>query len=338
MSVQNQGVPALLEVDQLSVDFRTERGWVNILDSVSFSLGAGTTLGLVGESGSGKSVTSLAVMGLLPAGAARLSSGSIRLDGLDLAQQSDRAMQRVRGDAMAMVFQEPATSLNPAFTVGEQIAEMVRRHRGGSRRDAWTRAIDVLGAVGIPNPTRRAKAYPHEFSGGMRQRVMIAMSISCEPRLLIADEPTTALDVTIQAQVLALLGRLVSELNMALLLITHDLSVVAQMCDEALVMYAGQIVERAPVRDLYRRPRHPYAEGQLVSMPQIAPRANDRLVSIPGSPPLPWQHPSGCRFHPRCPYAIAACRSNPPALVPLGGGRESRCIRVDELDLAGGVD
>jgi peptide/nickel transport system ATP-binding protein len=234
------------------------------------------------------------------------------------------------------VFHEPATALNPAFTVGDQIAEMVRRHRGAGRAESWRRAVEALGAVGIPNPERRAKAYPHEFSGGMRQRVMIAMAISCEPRVLIADEPTTALDVTIQAQVLALLGRLVSELDMALLLITHDLGVVAQVCDEAIVMYAGQIVERAPVRELYRLPRHPYSEGLLVSMPQITPRAHERLVSIPGSPPMPWLQPTGCRFHPRCPYAVAACSSTAPELVEITDGRESRCLRVDELQLAGG--
>lgn len=335
--VEGRSTTPLLEVDRLTVDFNTDQGWVNIIDDATFSLAPGTTLGLVGESGSGKSVTSLAIMGLLPQGVGRVRSGAIRLDGTDLTRCSQRQLQDLRGDAMAMVFQEPATSLNPAFTVGDQIAEMVRRHRQVSRREAWSRAIDALGEVGIPDPRRRAKAYPHEFSGGMRQRVMIAMSISCEPRLLIADEPTTALDVTIQAQVLALLDRLVQDHNMALLLITHDLGVIAQVCDEALVMYAGQIVERAPVRDLYRRPRHPYAEGLLVSMPQIAPRSAARLASIPGSPPMPWSQPPGCRFHPRCPYMVDACRESDPALIELDADHASRCIRVDELDLRGGV-
>ncbi len=264
----------LLTVENLGVDFATAGGWVNVVDGVSFSLERGTTLGLVGESGSGKSVTSLAVMGLLPAGSSRIRPGSsIRLEGTELTMVPERAMQDVRGDQIAMIFQEPATSLNPAFRVGDQVAEMVRRHQGLSRKQSWTRAVEALAAVGIPNPARRARAYPHEFSGGMRQRVMIAMAISCEPKVLIADEPTTALDVTIQAQVLALLDKLRSELGMALLLITHDLGVVAQVCDDAIVMYAGQIVERATVRELYRRPRPPYAEGLLASMPQVAPAA-----------------------------------------------------------------
>jgi oligopeptide/dipeptide ABC transporter ATP-binding protein len=327
----------LLTVENLGVDFATASGWVNVVDGVSFSIERGTTLGLVGESGSGKSVTSLAVMGLLPAGSARVRPGSsIRLDGTELTALPERAMQDVRGDEIAMIFQEPATSLNPAFRVGDQVAEMVRRHQGLSRKQSWTRAVEALAAVGIPNPERRARAYPHEFSGGMRQRVMIAMAISCEPKVLIADEPTTALDVTIQAQVLALLDKLRSEFGMALLLITHDLGVVAQVCDDAIVMYAGQIVERATVRELYRQPRHPYAEGLLASMPQVAPRARQRLASISGSPPMPWAMPPGCRFHPRCPYATDVCRLGDPPLVDVGADRESRCVRTGELVLRGG--
>ena len=326
----------LLAVTDLQVDFATEHGWVNIIDSLSFQLDRGTTLGLVGESGSGKSVTSLAVMGLIPTPPGRIRGGSIRFEGRELLGRSERAMQDVRGREMAMIFQEPATSLNPAFQVGDQVAEMVRRHMGVSRSQAWARAVEALGAVGIPDPKRRAKAYPHEFSGGMRQRVMIAMAISCEPKLLIADEPTTALDVTIQAQVLTLLHNLRDELGMALLLITHDLGVVAQVCDRALVMYAGQIVESADVSDLYAAPKHPYAEGLLVSMPQVAPRSRARLASIPGSPPMPWAFPDGCRFHPRCPYADDHCRSGRIELTDLASGRASRCIRVDELQLAGG--
>ena len=330
------GERPLLEVESLEVDFATENGWVNIIDNVSFSLERGTTLGLVGESGSGKSVTSLAVMGLIPTPPGRIRGGSIRFDGRELLGQPERSMQDIRGHEMAMIFQEPATSLNPAFQVGDQVAEMVRRHLGASRKEAWARAVDALGAVGIPDPKRRAKAYPHEFSGGMRQRVMIAMAISCEPRLLIADEPTTALDVTIQAQVLTLLHELRDELGMALLLITHDLGVVAQVCDKALVMYAGQIVERADVAEMYSNPRHPYAEGLLVSMPQVAPRSKERLASIPGSPPMPWAFPSGCRFHPRCPYSDERCSGDAVELVTLSPTRSSRCVRVDELDLKGG--
>jgi peptide/nickel transport system ATP-binding protein len=327
---------SLLEVDNLVVDFATEHGWVNIIDSVSFSLDRGTTLGLVGESGSGKSVTSLAIMGLIPTPPGRIRGGSIRLEGRELVGKSERAMQGIRGNEMAMIFQEPATSLNPAFQVGDQVAEMVRRHLGLSRKQAWTRAVDALGAVGIPDPKRRAKAYPHEFSGGMRQRVMIAMAISCEPKLLIADEPTTALDVTIQAQVLLLLHNLREEFDMALLLITHDLGVVAQVCDKVLVMYGGQIVERADVAELYAAPRHPYAEGLLVSMPQVAPRSRQRLASIPGSPPMPWAFPDGCRFHPRCPYADERCEHGAVDLVSISPTRNSRCLRVDELELKGG--
>ncbi len=331
-----RNTPALLEVDGLQVDFATEHGWVNIIDSVSFSLERGSTLGLVGESGSGKSVTSLAIMGLIPTPPGRIRSGSIRLEGQELVGRSERSLQDVRGRDIAMIFQEPATSLNPAFQVGDQVAEMVRRHLGLSRKQAWARAVEALGAVGIPDPKRRAHAYPHEFSGGMRQRVMIAMAISCEPKLLIADEPTTALDVTIQAQVLALLHGLREELDMALLLITHDLGVVAQVCDKALVMYAGQIVERADVDELYRHPYHPYSEGLLVSMPQVMPRSKRRLASIPGSPPMPWAFPSGCRFHPRCPYADERCQAGAVATVALSPTRASRCLRVAELDLSGG--
>jgi oligopeptide/dipeptide ABC transporter ATP-binding protein len=338
--VSDPAVPAdpLLVVENLGVDFATASGWVNVVDGVDFSLERGSTLGLVGESGSGKSVTSLAVMGLLPAKAARLRPGSsIRLSGVDLVERSEKEMQDVRGDEIAMIFQEPATSLNPAFRVGDQVAEMVRRHQGLSKKQSWARAVDALGAVGIPNPAQRARAYPHEFSGGMRQRVMIAMAISCEPKVLIADEPTTALDVTIQAQVLALLDKLRAELGMALLLITHDLGVVAQVCEQAIVMYAGQIVERSAVLDMYREPRHPYAEGLLASMPHVTPRSRRRLASIPGSPPVPTRMPEGCRFHPRCPYALDVCRSGSPALVVGDDGRESRCVRTGELALVGGA-
>lgn len=329
---------ALLEVDGLVVDFATEHGWTNIIDKVSFSLDRGETLGLVGESGSGKSVTSLAVMGLIPTPPGRIRAGSIRFDGVELIGASERSMQDIRGSDMAMIFQEPATALNPAYQVGDQVAEIVRRHRGVSRKQAWSMAVDALGAVGIPNPTSRSKAYPHEFSGGMRQRVMIAMAIVCEPKLLIADEPTTALDVTIQAQVLGLLDSLRRDMDMALLLITHDLGVVAQVCDEALVMYAGQVVEKAVVTDLYQAPRHPYSEGLLASMPQIGPRTQQRLASIPGSPPMPWAFPEGCRFHPRCPYAEDQCRSGDIELVSLGPDSESRCVRIDQLGLHGGGD
>jgi peptide/nickel transport system ATP-binding protein len=328
----------LLEIRDLEVDFATEHGWVNIIDKVSFNLERGDTLGLVGESGSGKSVTSLAVMGLIPTPPGRIRSGSIKLEGRELVGAPEKQLRQIRGAEMAMIFQEPATSLNPAFQVGDQIAEAVRLHMGLSRKQAWARAVEALGAVGIPDPKRRAKAYPHEFSGGMRQRVMIAIAISCEPKLLIADEPTTALDVTIQAQVLSLLDNLRSQFDMSLLLITHDLGVVAQVCERALVMYAGQIVERADVAELYKSPRHPYSEGLLVSMPQVAPRSRSRLASIPGSPPMPWAFPTGCRFHPRCPYAEDQCEAGAVPLTSLGESRESRCVRVNDIKLQGGED
>ena len=337
MTSASSSSASLLQVDDLVVDFITDRGWRTIVDSVSFSIERGTTLGLVGESGSGKSVTSLAIMGLIATPPGRVASGSIRLEGRELVGIAQRELQDLRGRDMAMVFQEPATSLNPAFQVGDQVAEVARRHLGLNRRQAWKRAVDTLGLVGIPDPARRAKAYPHEFSGGMRQRVMIAMAICCEPKLLIADEPTTALDVTIQAQVLELLHRLRDEFDMAMLLITHDLGVVAQVCDRAMVMYAGQIVEEAEINDLYRTPRHPYSEGLLASMPQLSERLVTRLASIPGNPPMPWALPDGCRFHPRCPYAQEQCTAGAPHLVEVGPESRTRCVRHDELRLAGGA-
>ncbi|MEO5902089.1 MAG: ABC transporter ATP-binding protein, partial [Ilumatobacteraceae bacterium] len=245
-----------------------------------------------------------------------------------------RRLEDIRGDDIGMIFQEPMTSLNPAFTVGQQIAEMVRRHRGGSRKEANARAVEMLRRVGIPSPAKRAREYPFQFSGGMRQRVMIAMALACDPKLLIADEPTTALDVTIQAQVLDLLRDMQQEFGMSLIFITHDLGVVADICDRVVVMYAGRVVETASIDDLYFRPAHPYTEGLLTAMPQIGTRSG-RLASIPGSTPVPSSLPSGCAFHPRCPYAIEACTSGDVELVELGNGRSSRCIRVGDLSLVG---
>jgi peptide/nickel transport system ATP-binding protein len=324
----------VLAVSDLEVDFVTDRGWTRVIDGVSLHVAEGETLGLVGESGSGKSVTSLAVMGLLPAQSARVAGGSIQLLGEELTTASRSRVEDLRGESMAMVFQEPMTSLNPAFKIGDQIAQVVRRHRGVSNKLAMQRAVEVLDLVGIPNAARRARSYPHEFSGGMRQRVMLAMAISCEPKLLIADEPTTALDVTIQAQVLDLLRSMRDELGMALLFITHDLGVVADICDRVVVMYAGQKIEESPIDPMYRQPRHPYTEGLLSSMPQIG-GLGDRLASIPGTPPVPWELPDGCRFHPRCPYATDECRSGEIELRPVGEGRTARCVRVGELQLRG---
>jgi peptide/nickel transport system ATP-binding protein len=326
----------VLSVEGLSVEFLTERGWTGVVDDVSFSIGRRETVGIVGESGSGKTVTSMAIMGLLRKGNGRISQGRVVLEQQDITDLPNRDMRSIRGDRMAMIFQEPMTSLNPAFTVGNQIAETIRRHRHVSRKQAWQRACDALSTVGVPNAARRAHSYPHEFSGGMRQRVMIAMALSCEPSLLIADEPTTALDVTIQAQILDLLRQMRAEFDMSMLFITHDLGVVADICDRAVVMYAGQVVEQSPVEDLFHRPEHPYTEGLLLSTPDATAARIGGLHSIPGSPPMPGEFPPGCRFHTRCRYAVASCAEAAIELRPgAGAGSEVRCARADELDLIG---
>ncbi len=333
-SAPAQDTGLLLQVEDLSVDFATAHGWANVVDRVSFGVGAGEIVGLVGESGSGKTVTGLSVLGLVPSPPGRQSGGHIWFDGRDLTALREREMRDVRGNDISMIFQEPMTSLNPAFTLGDQIAETVRRHRGGSRRAAWARAAEVLSMVGIPHAGRRVRDYPHEFSGGMRQRAMIAMSLACDPKIVIADEPTTALDVTIQAQILELLASMRDDIGTGILFITHDLGVVAEVCDRVVVMYAGQVVEQAPVRDLFSRPQNPYAEGLLTAMPQLGARTA-RLASIPGRTPEPWAMPTGCRFGPRCPHSVAACHEQPIPLLPVGPERTSRCIRVDEIELRG---
>jgi peptide/nickel transport system ATP-binding protein len=326
---------SLLGVENLRVEFATDHGWATVVTGTSFEVGRREIVGLVGESGSGKTVTGLSVLGLLPRGVGRVASGSIALEGRDLLELSERELRGVRGNEVAMVFQEPMTSLNPAFRIGEQIAETVRLHRGGTKRAAKDRAIEMLDMVGIPHARRRADDYPHEFSGGMRQRAMIAMAVSCEPRLLIADEPTTALDVTIQAQVLELLASMQAELGMSVLLVTHDLGVVAEVCERVVVMYAGQVVEQAEVGELFDHPRHPYTEGLLAAMPQLGSRGK-RLPSIPGRTPEPWSMPPGCRFAPRCGHAIDAC-AQPPSFVTTRPSHLSRCVRHDELELRGAV-
>ena len=322
----------LLQVKNLTVDFLTDNGWATVVEDVTFDVGWKETVGIVGESGSGKTVTAMSVMGLIPKPPGRVSQGSIQLDETRLLDLSPRQLEDVRGNQMSMIFQEPMTSLNPAYTVGDQIAETMRRHLGISRSDAKQRAIDMLASVGIPNPAKRVKSYPHEFSGGMRQRVMISIALSCAPTLLIADEPTTALDVTVQAQVLNLLRRMKEEIGMSILFITHDLGVVADICDRVIVMYAGQVVEEAPVDDLFARPGHPYTDGLLRSMPAMAARTGS-LHSIDGQPPMVGSMPEGCRFHPRCPYAIDACTTGPIPLIEIAPGRTSRCIRTNEIEL-----
>ena len=334
MGTSEPGAGPLLEIDRLSVDIRGEHGAARVVDEVSFEVGPRETVALVGESGSGKSVTSMSVLGLLPPRITR-TSGSVRFEGRELLGLRSRELDRVRGNGIAMIFQEPMTSLNPAFTIGEQIAEQVRRHRGVSRKAALDRAVEVLDLVGVPSAAARLKAYPHEFSGGMRQRVMMAMALSCEPKLLIADEPTTALDVTIQALVLSELRALQERFGMSVLFITHDLGVVAEIADRVVVMYGGHLVETGRTAEVFAAPRHPYTEALLRSVPQ-GDTTGSRLWSIPGAMPAPEAMPRGCRFHPRCPYAEpGVCDGDEPPLEPLGDGRSSRCVRREELTLSG---
>jgi peptide/nickel transport system ATP-binding protein len=296
---------------------------------VSFEVRSGETLGIVGESGCGKSVTALSVLRLIqPPG--RIESGShVSFEGQDLMAVGEEAMRRVRGNRIAMIFQEPMTALNPVFTVGDQIAEVARIHQGASRRQAWERAVEMLTLVGIPSPAERAKAYPHQLSGGMRQRVLIAMALVMNPALVIADEPTTALDVTIQAQILELLASLQQRFGTAIMLITHDLGVVAEVASRVIVMYGGQVVEEASVRDLFARAHHPYTEGLLRAMPRVG-HARERLTVIPGTVPPPTAWPTGCRFRDRCPYAWERCASEHPPLYRIGEGHVSRCHLAEE--------
>ncbi|HET9622182.1 MAG TPA: ABC transporter ATP-binding protein [Kofleriaceae bacterium] len=315
MAVPAPAPRALLEIRDLVTEFRTEHGTVRAVDGVSFSIPARTTLGVVGESGSGKSVTALSIMRLISSPPGRIAAGSITYDGRDLLALSAAEMRAIRGNRIAMIFQEPMTSLNPVFTVGDQVGEAVRLHQRKSRRAARQVAIDMFRLVGIPSPEDRVDAYPHQLSGGMRQRVMIAMALACKPDLLIADEPTTALDVTIQAQILELLGALQRELGMSILLITHDLGVVAETCDEVIVMYAGRIVERARTEALFAAPRHHYTAGLLRSVPS---GAHGRLTEIPGMVPALDRLPAGCKFVDRCPAAKDRCRAEEPALVAIG--------------------
>nr|WP_240918483.1 ABC transporter ATP-binding protein [Rhodococcus sp. 14C212] len=321
-----------MRVDGLGVEFATASGWTPVLQDVSFDVAAGQLVGLVGESGSGKSVTCSSVLRLLPARQSRTVAGSIRFQGRDLLTMPARELEAVRGNDIAMIFQEPMTSLNPVFTVGDQIAEVVRRHHRVNRKDATARAVEVLDLVGIPDAARRIRQYPHEFSGGMRQRVMIAMALACEPKLLIADEPTTALDVTIQAQVLDLIREMAGRFGMGVLFVTHDLGVVADLCTEVVVMYAGQVVERARTEPLYARPRHPYTAGLLRSVPDVGGRSE--LHTIAGSPPPPGSIPVGCRFAPRCPHRADECAADVP-LLAVGDDRTARCARVTDLLLEG---
>ena len=309
----------LLDVRDLCTVFHGEEGTARAVDGVSFRIHAGETLGLVGESGCGKSVTALSILRLIPDPPGEITGGEVRFDGHDLLALPEREMRAIRGDEIAMIFQEPTTALNPVFTVGEQIMEVVRLHQGLDKSAAARRAVQMLERVGIPSPEERVGEYPHQLSGGMRQRVMIAMAMSCDPRLLIADEPTTALDVTVQAQILELIDQLQERSGMSVLLITHDLGVVAERADAVAVMYAGKVVEYADVLALYDAPRHPYTVGLFASLPDLT-RPDRRLPAIPGSVPDPFHFPSGCRYRPRCPRADERCATEEPPLVELGAG------------------
>jgi peptide/nickel transport system ATP-binding protein len=317
----------LIEIQGLRVVFHGDDGRVtHAVDRVDLSVAKGATLGLVGESGCGKSVTSLAIMGLLPKRSAEVD-GAIHFDGFDLLAVPDQTLRDLRGNRLAMIFQEPMTSLNPSFTVGEQIIETILRHRGGMRREARARAIELLRRVHIPSPERRIDEYPHKLSGGMRQRVMIAMALACDPMLLIADEPTTALDVTLQAQILDLMRELKAASGAAIILITHDLGVVAEVCDEVAVMYAGEIVERATVDQLFTQPQHPYTVGLLGSIPRLDRQAT-HLATIEGMVPNMTTPPPGCRFAPRCPFVSEPCVAAPPPFASVTPGHWSRCIKA----------
>ncbi len=319
----------LLEVRGLSVRFRTIAGPVNAVNELDLTIRAGEIVGLVGESGSGKSVSSRAIMGLLPPRTSTVE-GSIRLEGDELVGLPESQYRRVRGERVAMIFQDPLTALDPLYRAGEQVAEALRFHFGLSRPDARTRVIGLFAAVGLTDPASVVERYPHELSGGMRQRVMIAMALAGEPELLIADEPTTALDVTVQAQILELMRSLVRDRNMALLLITHDLGVVRELCERAVVLYAGRVVEEAPVAQLLSTPHHPYTSGLRASIPSILERRR-RLPQIQGTPPDPATLPPGCPFAPRCPAAVERCHIEIPALLPTGPGSRAACHRSAEL-------
>jgi peptide/nickel transport system ATP-binding protein/oligopeptide transport system ATP-binding protein len=318
---------SLLEVDGLTTAFQTGSGQVTAVEDISFSLDKGEILGIVGESGSGKSVTALAIMGLLPKPPAKILGGQIRFEGKDLLTLPDRAMQRMRGPGVAMVFQEPMTSLNPVFTIGDQIMETIRAHEALSAKDSFTRAVEMLAKVGIPSPDKRMSDYPHQLSGGQRQRVMLAIALVCQPKLLIADEPTTALDVTIQAQILDLLMDLRDEFGMAIMLITHNMGVIAETADRVMVMYAGRVVEQAPVDRLFDAPMHPYTKGLLACVPTLD-QDTERLIAIPGNLPEPSRRPAGCRYSARCPLAIPACSDGIPPLAGVEPGHAAACIRI----------
>lgn len=313
----------MLEVNKLQTAFKSQKGEVVSVEEVSFSLEAGQTIGIVGESGCGKSVTSLSIMRLLGQ-SGYIKNGSIVFDDQDLAKISEAEMRNIRGNDISMIFQEPMTSLNPVFTIGNQMMELIQLHLKFSKKKAKAYAIEMLQKVGIPRANEIVDEYPHKLSGGMRQRVMIAMALSCNPKLLIADEPTTALDVTIQAQILELMKKLRVDSNTAIMIISHDLGVIAEMADKVLVMYAGQVVEEADVFTLFDEPKHPYTRGLMESIPHLEYESTNRLYSIPGSVPTPQKMPSGCRFHSRCPYALQKCLEENPVLLDVSKSKDHK--------------
>ena len=317
----------LLEIKGLKTYFSTEEGLVRAVDGVDLRIERGETLGVVGESGCGKTVTALSIMRLISEPPGKIVEGHILWEGKNLLDLPPGEMRKIRGKEIAMIFQEPMTSLNPVFTVGEQIAEAIRLHEGANRRQALEKTVEMLRLVKMPNPEQRVKEYPHQLSGGMRQRVIIAMALSCHPKLLIADEPTTALDVTIQAQILDLLNELKARLGMAVMLITHDMGVIAETAQRVAVMYAAKVVEEAPVVELFKEPLHPYTQGLLASVPRIDLAATERrpLQAIPGVVPSPADFPPGCRLHPRCPHVMAMCREKEPVLKEMKPGHKVAC-------------
>lgn len=317
---------SLLSVENLQVQFQTKKGINTAVDGVSFSIEKGRILGIVGESGCGKSVTSMSILQLLGSNA-RISGGSIKLDGKELVGLPEKEMCKIRGNDIAMIFQDPMTALNPTLTIGNQLMEPIMLHQNCNKKEAWTRAVDVLNRVGIAAPEKRMKEYPHQFSGGMRQRVMIAMAVSCEPRLLIADEPTTALDVTIQAQILELMCELREKMGTAIMLITHDMGVVAETADDVLVLYAGKAVEYGSIEDIFERPKHPYTQGLLNSIPRLDEDV-EMLNTIEGTVPAPDAMPSGCRFAPRCPYGNPRCMTEKPGVYHAENSLVS-CFRYE---------
>ncbi|WP_341282656.1 ABC transporter ATP-binding protein [Paenibacillus sp. FSL H8-0537] len=319
----------LLEVKNLHTSFKTDKGVIPSVNGVSFSVEEGETLAIVGESGCGKSVTSLSIMGLI-ASPGSITGGEIALQGRDLVKLSRKELRKLRGNEMSMIFQEPMTSLNPVFTIGNQLSEVFRVHQGSSKAEARQKSVDMLERVGIANASKLVRQFPHQLSGGMRQRVMIAMALACEPKLLIADEPTTALDVTIQAQILDLISTLSKKQQTGVILITHDLGIVAEMADRVVVMYAGEVVEEASVIDLFAAPKHPYTVGLLGSLPRMDEH-REQLASIPGMVPNLLDMPSGCPFHPRCSYAGSECTVIKPELERVGNGHYARCLKSEEV-------